>query len=92
MGWLKRLLGREKKIPGNPWYEFYGGDNTIHSSGHLDVETFRGEVVAVWYRYRLLKFRQCPVDPSRARDMQEDYRNYRCPNILGVYFEGEGSE
>lgn len=54
---------------------FYGGEGTIHGTQHLHVETFRGTVVAVWFRCQPLPFEQCEVDGPRATDMEEMYGN-----------------
>lgn len=38
---------------------FYGGDGTWHQTGHVDVQlNKKGEVVAVWFRCRMLPFRE----------------------------------
>lgn len=54
---------------------YYGDGGTIHSSGHLDVETFQGTVVAVWFRCQALPFQQTEVEGSRATDMESMYGN-----------------
>lgn len=54
---------------------YYGDGGTIHRSGHLNVETFRGTVVAVWFRCQPLPFDQTEVDGPRATDMQAMYGN-----------------
>ncbi len=45
---------------------FYGDGTTIHHTGHLDVETHEGKVVAVWFRCQVLPFKQVEVDAVRA--------------------------
>ena len=38
---------------------FYGGDGTWHSTGTVDVQLNKdGDVVAVWFRCRMLPFTQ----------------------------------
>ncbi len=49
---------------------FYGGDRTIHQTGHVDVELHKGKVVAVWFRCSMLPFQQVEVDRERAREME----------------------
>lgn len=51
----------------------YGDGNTIHSTGHLDVETLDGRVVAVWYRCQPLPFSQTDVLDDRADEMDLMY-------------------
>jgi hypothetical protein len=59
---------------------FYGDDGTIHNDTTIDVETFNGEVVAVWFRCQLLSFRQDEVDMKRATDLL----GHIAPKITGV--------
>jgi hypothetical protein len=49
---------------------YYGGEGTIHHTGYLDVETFHGTVVAVWFRCQPLPFEQSEVDGERATEME----------------------
>jgi hypothetical protein len=49
---------------------YYGDGGTIHSTTWLDVETFQGTVVAVWFRCRSLPFQQHEVDGRRASLME----------------------
>jgi hypothetical protein len=59
---------------------FYGDDGTIHRNGYLDVETFGGQVVAVWFRCQPIAFKQTAVDRDRAVEMQ----SMTPPAITGV--------
>lgn len=53
---------------------YYGGNGTIHRTGHLDVETRNGRVVAVWFRCQMLPFEQHELDSDeRAKDMEAAY-------------------
>lgn len=70
----------------NSQSRFYGGDNTIHHTGHLDVETRDGEVVAVWYRCQMLPFEQEEVDDDRARSMRSAMHHPAGP--YGMFIEG----
>lgn len=54
---------------------YYGNGGTIHRSGHLDIETFHGTVVAVWFRCQPLPFRQHEVIGPRASEMERMYGN-----------------
>ena len=49
---------------------YYGDGGTIHATGFVDVETYRGEVVAVWFRCQPLPFEQERVDKERAAEMK----------------------
>lgn len=49
---------------------YYGDGGTIHNSTELDVETYKGNVVAVWFRCQMLPFRQIDVDSARAEEMR----------------------
>jgi hypothetical protein len=59
---------------------FYGDDGTIHHTTVLDVETYNGEVVSVWFRCQAIEFRQYEVDENIADTM----RRYPAPKITGV--------
>jgi len=48
---------------------YYGDGGTIHHTGRLDVETFKGKVVDVWFRCQVLPFHQVEVTPDRAAEM-----------------------
>lgn len=60
---------------------YYGDGGTIHSTGYLDVETYRGKVVAVWFRCRTLPFKQVEVGTERAVEMSEPWDNGRITGI-----------
>lgn len=62
--WLKQKLAGKG-------YRYYGDGGTIHHSGQLDVETFHGTVVAVWFRCQPLPFHQVEVESNRAIEMEE---------------------
>jgi hypothetical protein len=48
----------------------YGDNRTIHSTGEVNVEIGpTGDVVAVWFRCRMLPFTQMRVIDSRASSM-----------------------
>jgi hypothetical protein len=59
---------------------FYGDDETIHRTTVIDVETFNGEVVSVWFRCQPIAFHQTEVDEPRARSMRAMWS----PMITGV--------
>lgn len=52
---------------------YYGDGGTIHSTGFLDVETYRGRVVSVWFRCQPLPFEQVAVDKQRADEMDGQF-------------------
>lgn len=62
----------------------YGGDMTIHQTTELDIETFNGEVVAVWFRCQPLPFNQSDASKQRADEMRSMYDRDRIPGLLGV--------
>ncbi len=64
----------------------YGHDKTIHQTTELDVETYNGKVVAVWFRCMMLPFNQEDVDKSRAKEMIEAYKE-PAPRLLAVEVE-----
>jgi hypothetical protein len=59
---------------------FYGDDGTIHQTTVLDVETYKGEVVSVWFRCQPIAFEQTEVDEDRATAM----RVMPAPFVTGV--------
>lgn len=48
----------------------YGHDKIIHRTTALDVETYKGKVVSVWFRCMALPFQQYEAHKDRARDME----------------------
>jgi len=81
---FKKLLDkfRPKTVEDNE--NFYGGDRTWHSTGTVDVQLNKeGDVVAVWFRCKMLPFTQS--------------RKYTCDSlpqqgpgsIKGIVFEGD---
>lgn len=69
-GWRRRQAEFERTGT-----RYYGDGGTIHGTKHLHIETFRGTVVAVWFRCQPLPFEQAEVDGPRATDMQRMYGN-----------------
>jgi hypothetical protein len=66
----------------------YGGNNTIHNTGYVDVETdTEGKVVAVWFRCATLPFKQSKVDPERAKEMERMYQINGSDGIVAIEFE-----
>lgn len=73
---LKQALAGESR--------YYGDGGTIHHTGHVDIETDRGEVVSVWYRCQLLPFEQkVDVTADRANEMRLAYAEH-IPVLTGV--------
>lgn len=64
--------------------DFYGGDGTWHDTGTIDVQlNTDGEVVAVWFRCRMLPFTQSmkyTADETPKQGMG---------SIKGIVFEDE---
>lgn len=79
-GVLKKLVPPRDEVPPDG-SRFYGDGNTIHSTGHLDVETRNGEVVAVWFRCALLPFEQHDVSSERQREMDISYMQGKIPSL-----------
>lgn len=65
---------------------FYGGDGTIHETGHVDVVLDEnGDVSAVWFRCALLPFKQ--ADRRVTVSEVSGFVNENAPRIKGVVFE-----
>lgn len=63
---------------------FYGGDKTIHQTGHVDVQLNKhGQVVAVWFRCQMLPFKE---SREYTRDSEPQHVE---GSIKGVVFEDE---
>lgn len=75
----KQMLALSQAEPGDqplpgwhvpfPGTRFYGGNGTIHRTGELDIETYQGTVIAVWFRCQQLPFRQVTIDLDRAAEI-----------------------
>jgi hypothetical protein len=66
----------------------YGFGQTIHGTGHVDVEIDRnGDVVAVWFRCMPLPFEQSTADKQRASEMRRMYEHGQLPAIEAVVME-----
>ena len=72
--WAKQKLAGDSR--------YYGDGGTIHHTGHLDVEVYKGQVVAVWFRCQMLPFTQHDVDGRRAEDMTR--ASEHLPGLTGV--------
>ena len=86
MNFIERFQWRLRQRLARPG-RFYGGKGTIHNSGWLDVETFRGTVVAVWFRCQPLPFEQTEVDGDRATAMERMTASIG-PCLVGVEIDG----
>jgi hypothetical protein len=76
----KSKMNDEIKDPTDICY--YGGDETIHSGGEVNVELDEfGKVVAVWFRCQPLQFTQTQVKRNRAHEMIKMYLNNQPPAI-----------
>lgn len=85
---LLRLQKRLRRLRNGG--ERYGDDRTVHRTGEVNVELFRGQVVAVWFRCRTLPFTQHENGPGRAAEMKDAYRQSP-PPIKAIVFEDGGS-
>ena len=66
----------------------YGGNSTIHRTGWVDVETNEaGEVVGVWFRCHMLRFKQSKVEGTRSDEMKESYSKEKIPVLISMEFE-----
>jgi hypothetical protein len=90
-GWAKNMvLGLDdnerwalrQALAGYSGQRFYGDGGTIWASTHLDVETFQGTVVSVWFRCQMLRFNQTEVDGRRAESMEAAIPDL--PSLSGV--------
>jgi len=64
--------------------DFYGGDRTWHHTGTVDVQLNKdGDVVAVWFRCRMLPFTQS------SRFTADNLPKQGPGSIKGIVFEGE---
>ena len=67
---------------------FYGGDKTIHDTGHVDVVLDEaGNVSAVWFRCRLLPFKQS--DRRVSVSEVSGFVNENTTRIKGIVFEDD---
>jgi hypothetical protein len=86
MKWRKpkksaRQLKQDLAAPGR----FYGDNMTIHGNTALDVETYNGIVVSVWFRCQQIAFEQCEVGADRAAEMLAQFPV--SPRITGIQVE-----
>jgi hypothetical protein len=70
---------------------FYGDGGTIHGNTEFDVETYDGEVVAVWFRCAALPFKQTEVDASRAKEMRRMYLDGAMPRVHGLQLSDDAT-
>jgi hypothetical protein len=63
---------------------YYGRDGTIHRTDYLDVETYKGKVVAVWFRCQHLPFHQAEDNKQRADELVAAYNKQPAPGIIGL--------
>lgn len=66
---------------------YYGGTGTIHGTGEVNIETYCGEVVSVWFRCQHLPFTVSEVSTRRAEEMGLAYDSQPPPSIVGVEME-----
>lgn len=63
---------------------FYGGDGTIHDTGHVDVVLDEnGNVAQVWFRCALIPFKQS----DRRVPLSERYDNALTSPLEGIVFK-----
>jgi hypothetical protein len=80
---LERLRWKAKqRLAGES--RFYGDGGTWHHTEHLDVETYHGEVVAVWFRCQPVAFKQTAVKLDRATEMKLMETRSPAPGLTGV--------
>jgi hypothetical protein len=75
--WLNPLERHQLRSRLAPDSRYYGGAGTIHRTRCLDVETFNGTVVSVWFRCQLLPFQQVEVHGTRATEMEHAYGDWQ---------------
>lgn len=84
--WWRSLRWKAKQSLAGEGRRYYGDGGTIHHTKHLHVETYKGTVVAVWFRCQRLPFEQVEVTQSRAVEME---RHFVKPMLTGVEVEVE---
>lgn len=82
--WYTRDWRRRQREFERTGTRYYGDGETIHRSTELDVETYKGEVVAVWFRCQHLPFRQTDVAFHRAKSMRSAYADASTVELHGV--------
>lgn len=83
---LENLKSKLKPVETHTDERFYGGDGTIHATGHVDVVLDEaGNVSAVWFRCALLPFKQ--ADRRVAVSEVSGFVNDNAPRIKGIVFE-----
>lgn len=81
---LKKILDKFKRKTVED-ENFYGGNGTIHSTGTVDVQLNKnGDVVAVWFRCRMLPFTQSKREYTADLLPAQGQRS-----IKGIVFEGD---
>ena len=80
--WRKNRWTRKQELAAPSRY--YGDGGTIHGTEYLDVETYCGTVVSVWFRCQRLPFVRTEVSSSRAEEMNDAYYYGDTPHITGV--------
>lgn len=83
---IKKLLDKLRPKTVEDDENFYGGNGTWHQTGAVDVQLNKdGEVVAVWFRCRMLPF-------TESREYTKDTKPIQgTGSIKGIVFEGEES-
>lgn len=78
---LNKLAAKPKTVEDE---NFYGGDKTWHNTGTVDVQLNKdGDVVAVWFRCRMLPFTQS------SRYTADELPKQGPGSIKGIVFEGD---
>lgn len=82
---IEKIKAMFKKTEPKAKENFYGGDRTWHNTGTVDVQLNKdGDVVAVWFRCRMLPFTQS------SRYTADDVAGKQGPgSIKGVVFEDD---
>ena len=66
----------------------YGGNETIHQTGQVNVEVNQnGEVVSVWFRCMPLPFTESVVDDRRSKEMHGMYAKSPAKSIVHIEFD-----
>lgn len=79
---IYRIDVREASVEVEDDESFYGGDKTLHNTGTVDVQLNKdGDVVAVWFRCRMLPFTQSLT----AGELPKQGHG----SIKGIIFEGD---
>ena len=63
---------------------YYGDGGTIHHSMNLNIETYKGKVMVVWFRCQPLPFDVHEIDFYRAQELDYMMNKDYIPELHGI--------